>query len=226
MVEQFDDPYEIRIGIPVASWKYARVGEGIRGVCLPQKHNDGSERAYLLSQQVSIQGEPLWWNRPDGIQKARVQQGFLLGDVVNIKTGQPITLEDFISSKATERFDSAKQSGDDAALALIEKVGNFRLRRQIVKGESMEKGFRAAAQSIAGQVGPKPVVGIVVSIKLVKLDPNEHGGETKIYEVKFDAPTDESRAFVERYRSSLPQEGDPYPGADSTAEAHDEDPPF
>jgi hypothetical protein len=239
MAEQFDDPYEVRIGIPTASWKYARPKDGFRGVILPQKNEDGAEAAYRLSQQVNMQGELLWWNRPDGSKKARVQQDFLLGNLSDLRSGRPLTAEDFISSKATERFEKARETNETAALELIDRVSKFALRRQIVKGESLEKGFRSAAASITAATGTnRPVVATIVTVLLEKLEPNDHGGETKIFAVKFEAPTEESRAFVERFRASVPDASDPYSGGDSPAggsltsepgsgeSGDDEEPPF
>jgi hypothetical protein len=232
-MEQFDDPYDVKIGIPTASWKFARVKDGYRGVILPQKNDDGAEVAYRLGQQTNIAGELLWWNRADGSQKPRVQQDFLFGNLVHVKNGTPFTEEDYISSKATERFEKAREANETAAIELIDRVNHFALRRQIVKGESLEKGFRAAAASISSATGsPRPVVGTIVTVTLIKLEANDHGGETKIFDVKFEAPTEESRAAVERYRASLPQDGDPYAGGSLTSEPgsgapdQGEEPPF
>jgi hypothetical protein len=233
MTEQeqtFRDPYEVRIGIPTASWKYARVGDGFRGILLPQK-----DRAYLLSQQHNIQGEPLWWNTPSGGKEPRVQQDMLFGFVTNLKTGKPIGDDEFISNKAVERFANAKTSGDPDALDLIERVNKFGLRRQIIKGESLEKGMKAAIALLAATLGPKPILAAYVSFKLIKLEPNEHQGETKIFEIKYEAPDDASRAGVAEYRATLPQDGDPYAGRAAQTEAStrsepaggdDEEPPF
>jgi hypothetical protein len=230
MVDQteFRDPYEVRIGIPTASWKYARRGEGYRGILLPQ---DG--RAYVLSQQSDIAGNLLWWSTPTG-QVPRVQQDMLFGFTTDLK-GNALGPNDFISNKATERFDTARTSGDPEAVALIERVNKFGLRRQIIKGESLEKGMRVAVASQAATLGPKPVVAAIVTFTLAKLEPNDHGGETKIYEIKYEAPTDASKAKVQEYLAALPQHGDPYASNNSTpltnepgsgARDDDEEPPF
>ena len=235
MTDQFLDPYEGRIGVPTVSWKYARVKDGIQGIILPQKNGD-SEVAYRLAQQSNIQGDLLWWNRPDGTKYPRVQQDFLLGDLRNAN-GQPIGDRDFISNKALERFESAAGTGETSAIELIKQVNEFRLRRQIVKGESLEKGFKAAVASVSQQTGsPRPVIGITVKITLEKLEANDHGGETKIYLVTFTAPTDETRQFVERYRAATANASDPYAGGGSggslthepgtAGTSDDEDPPF
>lgn len=233
MTEQmtFRDPYEVRIGIPTVSWKYARVGHGIRGIILPQ--DDGS--AYRLSQQVSIQGDPLWWTRQDGGKDPRVQQDFLLGFVQDVKTGQPVGDEEWLSTKATERFTNAKKSGDPDALALIELVSKFKLRRQIIKGESLEKGMLTATRALAAELGPKPVIAAGIELVLTELKPNEHQGETKIFTVKYTAPTDATRALVQEYLAALPKKDDPYKDRPSgsltheppaSSEGDDEDPPF
>jgi len=231
MTEQFRDPYEVRIGIPTVSWKYARVGFGIRGIVLPQ--DDGS--AYRLSQQVSIQGDPLWWVRQDGGKDPRVQQDFLLGFVQDIKTGQPVGDDEWLSTKATERFNNAKASGDPDALALIELVQKFKLRRQIIKGESLEKGMLAAVRALSAEFGPKPVIAAGIELVLTELKPNEHQGETKIFTVKYTAPTDATRAKVQEYLAARPKKDDPYEGRPSGSLTHeppsapagdDEDPPF
>lgn len=228
MTEPLQDPYEVRIGIPTASWKYARRGEGFSGILLPQ---DG--KAYVLSQQTDIAGNLLFWSSPQG-QRPRVQQDMLFGFTTDVKGGA-LGPNDFISNKATERFDNAAKSGDPEALALIERVNKFGLRRQIIKGESLEKGMRAAVAALAATLGPKPVAAARVSFLLEKLEPNEHGGETKLYLVKYEAPTDATRAKVQEYLASLPQQHDPYEGQSSgslTSEparggsGDDEDPPF
>jgi hypothetical protein len=228
MTEQFQDPYEVRIGIPTASWKYARRGEGFSGILLPQ---DG--KAYVLSQQTDIAGNLLFWSSPQG-QRPRVQQDMLFGFTVNEK-GSALGPNDFISNKATERFDNAKNSGDPEALALIERVNKFGLRRQIIKGESLEKGMRTAVSALAGTLGPKPIIAARVTFLLEKLEPNEHGGETKLYVIKYEAPTDETQAKVQEYLASAPQKNDPYEGQSSGSLSSepargrpddDEEPPF
>lgn len=239
MVEQYQDPYAVRIGVPTASWKYARAKDGYRGIILPQKDDDGVEVAYRLGQQTNMQGELLWWNRPDGSKVPRVQQDFLLGDLTLVKGGVPLGIDDFISSKATERFATARETNETEAMALIERVERFRLRRQIVKGESLEKGFRAAASSISAETGvSRPVIATYVTVVLDRLEDNEHGGETKIHVVKFEAPDEASRAFVERYRAATADDSDPYAGKaeksllteparpKSGSDGDDEEPPF
>lgn len=226
--EQFDDPYAVRIGIPTLSWKYARPKDGISGIILPR---DG--KAYLLGQQTDIKtGELLWWPPgADGARRPRVQQDFLLGNVADVRSGKKVGPEEWLSGKATERFTTASQSGDPEAMALIARVNEFYLRRQIIKGESLEKGMKAAVAALASELGPRPVIGAYLSITLAKLEANAHGGETKIYDLKYKAPDDASREFVALYLAALPGEGaDPYEGkADfepASADSEDEEPPF
>ena len=222
------DPYEVRIGIPTLSWKYARPSEGVRGIILP--HEDGA--AYHLAQQTDMQGNLLWWApQGNGERQPRVQQDFLLGYLQSV-SGGPIGPKDWISTKATERFDNARSSGDSDALELIALVDKFNLRRQIVKGESLDKGMREAIRSLSSTLGPKPLVGATLEIVLDKLVPNTHNGETKIFALKYGPPTEATKIKVQEFLAARPKKDDPYaetPRADSppAAEASDDDePPF
>lgn len=220
--QDFDDPYEIRIGIPTASWKYARPGHGFSGIVLPQ-----NGKAYTLGQQSDIlTGELLWWERASGERKPRIQQDFLLGDVKDIISGKPVPHGEWMSTKAVERFDAARATGEPSVMRIIEQVENFRLRRQIIKGESLETGMRAGVSALAATLGPKPVIAARITYQLTKLEPNSHGGETKLFKVTYAAPDDSSRAFVQKYlaatEAAQPSGDDPYRGATPM----DDDPPF
>jgi hypothetical protein len=229
---KFRDPYAVHVTVPTVSWKYARIGDGWRGIILP---NDKGE-SYKITQQTDENGNPKWWD--EGKEDPKQQQDVLLGFLQDVKSGAPINDDDWISSAALERFAVARKAGDPEASAMIKLIEDLNLRRQLIKGESMEKGMLNAVRELSADLGPRPVIGATLKIILGGLEPNVYKGETKIYEVEYGAPTEETRAKVQEYLSARPAKNDPYqeskaPGASPAGrptpvvdDDDDEGPPF
>ncbi len=200
--EDVRDPWEVGLSIPAISFAEHRVGEGFTdGIIVPvQVHGKYFGKGYEIQKKIKRVTDPetkqssLVVDRwPDN--KAKPQTVLVL--LTDLPTdGSPNA---FMSDNAVARFKTAKESGDDELISFIDKVKANGLRRLFVTGGSLDPEFRAAVRG-AGDGQPQPCA--YVSVRIAKMEPNEHGGKTKFYEVKYRKADDASRRRVADYLAS------------------------
>ena len=193
------------LSIPAISWADHRKGDGFDGaILLPTPSGKFAGKGYFETpvmepRQISVvrggktvmednpeYGKPRRW--PDG----RIMQQTVFTLLTDLKT---LDYAGLVSEKAIERIETARKAARDDEAKFLDIVETHGLRRLYLQGASMDQGVKAAVRA----VGRMPEVGATVSIRILDLEANPHGGRTKIFTVKYDKPTTESLAKVQAY---------------------------
>jgi hypothetical protein len=163
-----DDFFAPRVSIPSISVKYEKPGVEFVGVIVPVEEN-GRQKGYLTTDQKNQDGTVKTWS--DGRPRKQA--------VMTLQTN--LTGWNLTSNEFQNRL---KETGSDR-----EDDG---IRRVFIKGEGLEKPFRAAVAALGR--APKP--GDKIKLKLVerrpKKAPSGEAYELPVFEVALQAGTDET----------------------------------
>lgn len=239
------DKYEAQRGgdfAPVVSWKKSDKGDGFTGVLLPARPVERPDKGYEVRREYKqankVQGTEAGYtvwpprNNAEGIKRPVVEAEF----------AKRWPNEDLTKARKVSQNHFTFETGlTDASLL----SGQFKdrcaeqdppvdpkaetRRRVIEQGESLTKQIDVALKKVGG----KPVPGQTWKITLADKVPNEHGGETNVFQVEITRPTDETRTVVQAYiekakiaAAQAEDEKDPDDKYASTATTSEEPPPF
>lgn len=240
------DPYENQGSgdyAPVVSWKFARPGDSFTGVLVPPNPLDRPDKGYEVRRE---------YKQPD--VKAGESGGFTVWPPKNNreKMIRPVTEAKFAELWPEEDLSEARKVSQvhDTFITTLtdgsfisertvarmvenEKDPKNEVRRRLIEqGKDLGEKIQAALKKVGG----KPTPGQIWTVGIEKRVPNEYGGDTTIYMVSIQAPTDESRTVVQKYideakaRAGAEQdakdESDPYVGPSAAKETESLKPSF
>jgi hypothetical protein len=236
------DTWELSgLSIPAISFADHRVGDGFDGaILLPTPDGKFAGKGYRMIPVMEPKtirdekGKPV--DNPNYGKPRRWRDGGLMTQTVLtllVPGLSTIDFDGFVSAQAIEKFKAAIKSDDPSDTEFVGMIARFGLRRLYIQGGSLEPEFKTAVKNLT----KLPQVGGAVSVRIAKMEPNEHGGRTKFYAVQYALPTTATLAAVEQYLSvgstvvnDYLQIGSPASKASDTALAEhaqsEDEPPF
>jgi hypothetical protein len=190
---------------PVVSWKKADIGDSFTGILLPADPLKRPDKGYAVRREYKQA------NKKEG-QEA----GYTVWPPKNNvdKIFRPVVESEFASRWPTEDLSKARKVGQyhytfETGLhdgSLLSGPYRERLkdmdppvdpatvtgRRIIEQGKDLTEKIEAALKP----VGRKPMPGQIWTVAIENRVGNDYGGETTIYKVTIQAPTQDSRAVV------------------------------
>lgn len=206
--EEIRDTWEEagRLNIPAVSFADRRKGDGFRAVVLPTPDNVRKFGGKGYQQVPDMEpraikdpaggttpirnpnfGKPRRWGDGNLILKTMLRLSLIEG----IERA-----DDFMSDRMVKSIQAAVGEADPDDLKFIEIMKRFGLRRFYADGPSLQPEFLEAVKA----KGKAPQVGARLEVRIKDLEPNPHGGKTKIYEVTYDLPDADSMKVVEQWR--------------------------
>lgn len=211
--KEIRDTYEESgaLNVPAVSFADRRKNEGFDFVILPQPQNvpkfAGKGYRFVPEMEpLTIKdpaggtkpirnpkyGQPRRWDSDGKI----MQKAMLLISVPSGPNGLA-NAADFMSENQIKAIQAATKAADPQDLQFIEFLKALGLRRLYISGGSLRPEFDTAVKSVA----KAPQVGGWGRVEIAELEPNDHGGRTKIYAVTYNVPNAETLALVDRYRN-------------------------
>lgn len=142
-------------------------------------------------------GEPRRWEK--GFSKGKVMQDTILYLSIPAFREVDLSFDTLVSENYLKRIEQVMKGENQDDADFLDLVVKYGLRRIFITGGSLAPNFRAAVKSAT----PPPQVGATTSVRIEALEPNEQGGKTKIYAVKYANPTADGLSFVETYMSKV-----------------------
>jgi hypothetical protein len=201
-------------GAPVISWDATKVGAGFKdAIILPVDVNE-PDVSYFTKLSTKQDGTPDFWPLKEGEEEQAAANGESVKRRQKEHAEHTLMTEfranEMLSDKALERRESDGESDDG-------------VRRWFVKGASASQGIREACKKVGARRGPQ--VGMYLSVRQSKLEPNNYGGKTRHFEITLREADAASKKVVADYiaaeKAKQPQqEESAYPGMDQ------DEPPF